>query len=56
MLSAGGDVAASRALHEGVQGIHRRTSPRGWNAWVTFSLSPPAPTPPEPVKPKLPYK
>jgi hypothetical protein len=29
--------------------------PEGWNAWVTFALSP---TPPshEPVKPKLPYK
>src|SRR5262249_11521151 len=27
--------------------------PEGWNAWVTLSLSPPAPTPPESVKPKL---
>ena len=27
--------------------------PDGWNAWVTFSLSPPATPPPAPVKPMI---
>jgi hypothetical protein len=27
--------------------------PDGWNAWVTFSLSPPVAPPPAPVKPMI---